>query len=459
MRTRLLLLAAFLVLLGLGGVAGVYFYDDSKKDLIAEGVKVNGVPIGGMTTAQAEKKLSATLLAPLDRPVKVRYKDRTFTLTQKAASIGIDIRGSADKALQRSQEGDMFSRTWRNVRNKSLDTELAAEVSYNQPAIRKLVKRVQKSIDRKPVDAKVDLSEGSVEPTTSRTGVRVKYNSLAKAVEQTLLDPGNTESVRVQTSVVQPKVSTKDLAEKYPAVLIVNRKSFKLTLYKDLKLKKTYGIAVGKVGMDTPAGLYDIQNKAVNPAWHVPNSDWAGDLAGKVIPGDDPSNPIKSRWMGIYDGVGVHGTSDDSSIGSAASHGCIRMHIPDVEELYDEVPVGAPIYIALSLRPDGRRDAGLAAVDLVRCDLLPALLHEGGMVVGVANDQGADEDALRLLAHHRVPQGAGVAVPAHRVPGSRRQILRAHHASGDQPVPGGDLTRGRVDEEGAHAHPGYGGRL
>jgi lipoprotein-anchoring transpeptidase ErfK/SrfK len=346
MRTRLLVLAAFLLLLGLGGVAGVYFYDDSHSNQIAEGVKVNGVPIGGMTPAQAEKKLSATLLAPLDRPVKVRYKDRTFTLTQKAASIAIDIRGSVDKALKRSQEGDMFTRTWRNVRNESLDTELAAEVSYNQPAIRKLVKRVQKSLDRKPVDAKVDLSKGFIDESGSKTGLRVKYNTLAKDVERTLLDPGNTESVKVQTSVVQPKTSTKDLAKKYPAVLIVDRQSFRLTLYKNLKKAKTYGIAVGKVGMDTPAGLYNIQNKAINPAWHVPNSDWAGDLAGKVIPSGDPGNPIKARWMGIYDGVGVHGTSDDASIGSAASHGCIRMHIPDVEELYEEVPVGAPIYIA-----------------------------------------------------------------------------------------------------------------
>ena len=129
----------------------------------------------------------------------------------------------------------------------------------------------------------------------------------------------------------------RQLAKKYPAVLIVNRGAHKLQLWKNLKLKKTYGIAVGQVGLETPAGLYNIQNKAVNPAWHVPNSAWAGDLAGKVIPGDDPSNPIKARWMGIYDGVGVHGTSDDASIGSNASHGCIRMHVPDVEELYDEV--------------------------------------------------------------------------------------------------------------------------
>jgi lipoprotein-anchoring transpeptidase ErfK/SrfK len=240
----------------------------------------------------------------------------------------------------------MFSRTWRNLRDEQLDQALAADVTYNKPAIDKLVKRVQKSLNRDPREAKLDLSKGQVEPQTSREGLRVKYNTLAKELEQTLLTPGSTEAVKVKTTVVKPKVSTAQLAKKYPAVLIVNRKTFKLQLYKDLKLKKTYGIAVGQVGLDTPAGLYNIQNKAVNPDWHVPNSDWAGDLAGTVVSGSDPSNPIKARWMGIYDGVGVHGTADDASIGSAASHGCIRMHVPDVIELYDEVPVGAPIYIA-----------------------------------------------------------------------------------------------------------------
>jgi len=346
MKTRLIVLAAFVAILAAGGVAAVYFYDRGKQDLIAEGVKVNNVPIGGLTRAQAEQKLSQALLKPLDRPVKVRYRDRTFTLSQKAASVGINIRGTVDSALRRSQEGDMFSRTWRNVRNEQLNTELAAQVTWNKPAINKLVKRVQKAIDRPPVDAKLDLSKGKVDPTASQTGLRVKYNSLAKQVEKTLLTPGATDAVKVQTNIVQPKVSTKQLAKQYPAVLIVNRSGFKLTLYKDLKPAKTYGIAVGRVGLETPAGLYHIENKAVNPAWHVPNSDWAGDLAGKVIPPGDPGNPIKARWMGIYAGAGIHGTSEDGSIGSAASHGCIRMHIPDVEELYDEVPVGAPVYIA-----------------------------------------------------------------------------------------------------------------
>jgi lipoprotein-anchoring transpeptidase ErfK/SrfK len=267
-------------------------------------------------------------------------------LTPRQAAIAIDIGGTVRKAMARSQEGNMFSRAWRNIRNERLAASLAANVSYSQPAIDSLVRRAQARINRAPRDAHVDLEQGVVDPKPSRTGIRVRYNSLAKELQHTLLDPGNTREIEIKTSVVQPKVSTTQLAKKYPTVIIVNRSKFKLTLYKNLKVAKTYGIAVGQVGLETPAGLYHIQNKAVNPAWHVPNSAWAGDLAGTVIPAGDPGNPIKARWMGIFDGAGIHGTSDDGSIGSAASHGCIRMHIPDVEELYDRVEVGAPVYIA-----------------------------------------------------------------------------------------------------------------
>jgi lipoprotein-anchoring transpeptidase ErfK/SrfK len=84
----------------------------------------------------------------------------------------------------------------------------------------------------------------------------------------------------------------------------------------------------------------------VNPAWSVPNSDWAGDLAGTVVPGGVPENPLKARWLGIFDGAGIHGTDQLGSLGTAASHGCIRMAIPDVIALYNRVPVGAPVYIA-----------------------------------------------------------------------------------------------------------------
>ena len=202
------------------------------------------------------------------------------------------------------------------------------------------------SVDEDAVDASVDLEAGDLTPQTSKDGKRLQAVKLRRQVRKTLLAVNADKTVQAHTAVVKPKVTTDELAKEYPVVLMVNRSAFQLSLYKDLKLVKTYGIAVGQVGLETPAGLYHIQNKAVNPAWTVPNSAWAGDLAGTVVPGGTAANPLKARWMGIFDGAGIHGTDASGSIGTAASHGCIRMLIPDVIELYDQVPVGAPIYIA-----------------------------------------------------------------------------------------------------------------
>ena len=142
----------------------------------------------------------------------------------------------------------------------------------------------------------------------------------------------------------KPEVTTKEVAAEYPSYLTLDRGSFTLRLWKGLELAKTYTVAVGQEGLETPEGLYAIQEKEENPTWHVPDSDWAGSLAGTTVP-PGPSNPIKARWMAIYEGAGIHGTEETESLGSAASHGCVRMSIPDVEELYDEVEVGTPIYI------------------------------------------------------------------------------------------------------------------
>jgi lipoprotein-anchoring transpeptidase ErfK/SrfK len=92
--------------------------------------------------------------------------------------------------------------------------------------------------------------------------------------------------------------------------------------------------------------MYDIQDKTIDPDWHVPNSDWAGDLAGTVVPGGSPENPLKARWLGFNGAAGIHGTAEVGSLGTAASHGCIRMAVPDVIDLYDRVEVGTPVYVA-----------------------------------------------------------------------------------------------------------------
>jgi lipoprotein-anchoring transpeptidase ErfK/SrfK len=347
MHRRSLALIAILVVALLAGAGGVYAYDQGKDGEIAEGIKVNGVDVGGLSASQARTKLRAALLDPLNRPVRARFEGKTYKLTPQQAEIAVDIDGSVRRALIRSREGDILSRTWREVRGRPILTDLDAKVSYSKASIRRLVKRVQSDLAIEPVDASVDLEGGSVDPKPSKDGRVVRAARLRRDLERALLDSGGRQSVRVRTSVVEPEVSTAELAKKYPAVLIVNRGSFQLTLYKNLKPAKTYGVAIGKIGLETPAGLYHIQNKAVNPAWTMPHSDWVPKKdQGKIVPGGTPENPLKARWLGIFAGAGIHGTDAESSIGTAASHGCVRMRIPDVIELYDQVPVGAPIYIA-----------------------------------------------------------------------------------------------------------------
>jgi lipoprotein-anchoring transpeptidase ErfK/SrfK len=172
----------------------------------------------------------------------------------------------------------------------------------------------------------------------------VQKAALAEAVAANLAQPTSDRRVPVPTTTTRPKVSTRELAKKYPTIIAINRGGFSLTLYKRLKKVKTYTIAVGQQGLETPAGEYPVVDKQINPSWHVPNSAWAGELAGRVIP-PGPADPLKARWIGITGGAGIHGTDQIGSLGSAASHGCIRMAIPDVIELFDKTPYGSKIFI------------------------------------------------------------------------------------------------------------------
>jgi lipoprotein-anchoring transpeptidase ErfK/SrfK len=346
-RSRSFFIVAAVLVLLLAAAGGVYAYDSGRQQLIARGITVGGVDVGGLRAPAARQRLRAAVLVPLNRPVVATYHGRHFTLTPAQARVGVDIEASVAQAVQRSRSGNILARTERSLRGTRLNDDVNLDITYNRAAIRRMVKRISARIDRPARDAAVNLEKGDVNPTPSADGLAVRAARLRSQLRRSLLSPAGSRSVRVRTKVVQPKVTTQQLADKYPAVVIVNRGAFKLTLYRHLKLAKSYGIAVGQVGLETPAGLYHVQNKAVNPAWTMPNSSWVapGDR-GKVIPGGSPENPLKARWLGIFAGAGIHGTDNVGSIGTAASHGCIRMRIPDVVELYPQVPVNAPVYIA-----------------------------------------------------------------------------------------------------------------
>ena len=336
-------MAVFLLVL-IGGAVAAYAYDSSREDLIAEGVTVAGVDVGGMTRSDATALVQRELQEPLERPISVVRHGARFTLSGEDAGVRADVGGMIDEAVRVSRDGSIFSRVARDITGGEEDAQVPARVSYSTAAVEGLVERVERKLNRPARDAEVDFP--SLEKVKEQRGRKVKSAVLEQRIAQALTVPGVERSVKAPVRVVKPKVTQADLASKYPVVLVADRYNFKLRLYRDLQLQKEYTVAVGAVGFDTPAGLYSIQNKAVNPAWHVPEREWAGDLAGTIVPGGVPENPLKARWLGIYDGAGIHGTDQTQTLGTRASKGCLRMAIPDVIEVYDQVPVGAPIYIA-----------------------------------------------------------------------------------------------------------------
>ncbi|MBT9283659.1 MAG: L,D-transpeptidase family protein [Hydrogenibacillus schlegelii] len=138
----------------------------------------------------------------------------------------------------------------------------------------------------------------------------------------------------------RPDVFLGEIGVPLPLRLVVKREAKVLFVYEGDRLVKTFPIAVGRLGEETPAGVYRIVTKLEHPYYRAKN-----------IPGGDPRNPLGSHWLGLNvpgtDGsiYGLHGTNDPSSIGHNASSGCIRLYNDDVRWLYEHLPLGTEVEI------------------------------------------------------------------------------------------------------------------
>lgn len=336
-------LATVVAMLLLGAVAA-YAYDSTQDDKIAEGVTIGGVDVGGMDAERAERAVRRHLLAPLRHSLRVGYDGESWELPGKRLKVHADLDAAVEEALDVSRDGGLPGRVVRYVTGGEVDEAVPADVEYSERTINRFVRDVAEEIDREPRDASVEASGSSLTVVPPEYGRKLRDHLLTEQLNAAVLNANADHTIAARTHPLKPDVMGSEVAEEYPTYLTLDRSTYTLRFWKNLKLAKTYTVAVGQEGLETPEGLYAIQDKQVEPTWHVPESDWAGSLAGQDIP-PGPSNPLKARWMGIYEGAGIHGTEETYSLGSAASHGCVRMAIPDVEELYDLVEVGTPIYI------------------------------------------------------------------------------------------------------------------
>jgi lipoprotein-anchoring transpeptidase ErfK/SrfK len=290
-------------------------------EFIPEGVTVGGVSVGGLLVAQAYTEVHDAALDPL----VLAYKGRTFLIGPRKLGTRMLVRQAVNDALE-AAPGEA----------------LELPVRIRGQAVRAYVGKLAKELDRKPVDARFRLRNERPWITRERPGRVLDRLKAAKDIVRALThNDRGLISLRVKT--IRPRVTRRSLST---PVIVIHRESRRLRVYRGMRPWRTFGIAVGQSSYPTPLGRLEIVVMHRNPWWFPPASDWAAGLS-PVPPG--PGNPLGTRWMGLSaPGVGIHGTPDAASIGYSASHGCIRMHIPSAEWLFNRVTVGTPVFILRS---------------------------------------------------------------------------------------------------------------
>jgi hypothetical protein len=283
---------------------------------IPSGVTIAGVPVGGLT----EEDARAAVQAAFDQPLAFRHKTRTWSVAPSTLGARPRIGPALAAALAAPP-----------------DTAIRLEVMLNLWKIRVYGNGLRKTFNRAPRNSVVVLRDLRPYVTKAAFGVEVRRGLMETAIRGALArNERGPLGLRVRR--IAPKVNRSNIGP----VIVIRRESRRLELWRGTRFVRRFPIAVGMPAYPSPLGRFTVVRMEKNPTWNPPSSPWAAGL-GPIPPG--PGNPLGTRWIGTSaPGVGIHGTYASSSIGSAASHGCIRMYIRDVEWLYERVRLGTPVF-------------------------------------------------------------------------------------------------------------------
>jgi lipoprotein-anchoring transpeptidase ErfK/SrfK len=287
---------------------------------IKVGVAIGGQDVGGLTAARARAAVEKRFRRAL---VLVVAPGRTRRATP--AQLGAEAR--IDKALAAA------------LAARSPGVSIPLTVDVDDAVLRRYLAQLGRETSSEPVDARLRLVHFVPFWTRSRPGRRLQELKAFYGVRLALRQH-RREPYVLGYDLRAPSVTEADPGK----VIVIRRESKQLRLYDGTTLKRVFRVATGQSSYPTPLGRWVIVNKQRNPWWYPPQgSAWA---AGKEPVPPGPGNPLGTRWMGLSAPlVGIHGTPDAASIGYSASHGCIRMLIPQVEWLFDRVDVGTTVFV------------------------------------------------------------------------------------------------------------------
>ena len=293
--------------------------------VISPGVYIAGVPVGGLTRAAAREAVLAQYVAPRRAKVALTFRGRTLGIDPVKAGYAADVDYALDGAM-------LFGRA-RPVPPEGANVPLRQRVDRKRLRAVLALRAAKHDVPAK--DASLGFKGATPVVSKPRVGIAIDLRKAATTVELAIL-------ARDQPSYPLPSKRVRPAVTSVGPAIIIERSAYRLTLWRAGK-RRTFGIAVGQAAYPTPAGTFHIVTKQRNPTWFPPDSPWAAGL-GPVPPG--VSNPLGTRWMGTSaPAIGIHGTPISGSIGTAASHGCIRMYIGEAEYLYDQIEVGTPVRI------------------------------------------------------------------------------------------------------------------
>jgi lipoprotein-anchoring transpeptidase ErfK/SrfK len=310
--------------------APAYAADESKR--LPDGAVIAGVAVGGQGPIGAERAVRDALGPVYEaRPIAVRVSHKDTLVMPAETGMTIDYAWMVTRAFELADAG------------KPVDVKVRVAVARKKLAA--AVASVGRRVYRSPRNATVRFGVKSIRRVRARMGRALDEKPVRVALEGELRQPTTGRVVAGKVVHVKPAVTTASLRTRYPAYVSVDRDAHVLRLFRALRLVRTYPVAVGRAGFETPRGMRHVLSKQRNPSWTAPNRPWAYPYQGQTFPPGNPNNPLRAWFIALGDGIGIHGTSEEWTVGSSASHGCIRMRANDVNNLAPLVPVGAPVRI------------------------------------------------------------------------------------------------------------------
>lgn len=342
MRAAFAVFVLGLVAIAAGAIAGTIAAIGDAADLhnpvIPGGARVAGIDVGGRPLSEAADRIRQRFGARLRSPIHVRAAGHTRTLTTRSIDLRFD-------ALRSARRANIAARQAHARGDDPASANVLPWVSYSHAMVDRFVQRLARLVRRRPRSARLRLAVTKVAIVRGRAGWGIDRAKLRARIERALVRPGEPRTLRAKRRRVPPAVTRADVLRRHPVIVTADRHGFRLRVFRRGQRVASYHVAVGMPGHPTPRGRFRITSKAKNPAWSAPDKAWAGAYRNEVVEGGARENPLKARWLGIVDGVGIHGTNATWSLGHAASHGCIRMTVPAVKRVYRLVPVGATVLI------------------------------------------------------------------------------------------------------------------